>query len=49
LNAVDINIDRTQKIQHRLLAYINSHTEKCLKLIKVWQIAGYWLFLYLPY
>jgi len=41
LNAVDINIDWTPKIQHILLVYINSHTEKCLMVNKVLLIAGY--------
>jgi hypothetical protein len=35
LSAVDINIYRTPKIQHKLLVYINSHTEKCLMFNKV--------------
>ena len=45
MNAVDIDIDRIPKIQHELLVYINSNTEKYLMLTKVLQIAGYWLLL----
>ena len=41
MNAVDIDIDRIPKIQHELLVYINSNTEKYLMLTKVLQIAGY--------